>query len=148
MTLASRFDRLFMEWIHDKTEVKHFVKVRSKFQYFLQIIFEENIEIQDLFNIHTMIIRINTAGGKSPATLFVFKHCISAQKLHGPSDVSVCDLSKCRFQLPLAEPVSSALQPANTLRYQRGPVHWHGAVPAYCVTIHACLTWRKPNIAT
>ena len=66
--------------------------------------FEENVEINILFNIQTIATRINTAGGKSPATLCIFKHWVSTQKFHGQTDASLRSLCKCCFRPPLAEP--------------------------------------------
>ena len=75
-----------MEWIHNKTEVKHFVKINSKFQYFFQIKFEQNKYPEiDHQNKHSQ--------WQISATLCIFKHCIRAQKFHGHSDVSLCHLS-------------------------------------------------------
>jgi hypothetical protein len=48
--------------------------------------------------------KINTGGGKSLATRSIFKQWVSAQKFHGQPDASVCNLSKCCFLPPGAEP--------------------------------------------
>jgi len=124
MALAWRFQRLLMEWIHDKTEVKYFVKKNLNFN----ICFKFRLK---KINIQTLTIRIKTAGGKSPATLCIFKHCISALKFHGQFDVSFCDLSKCWFRPPLAEPHCQVFCSLPTLRYQSGPAEWYGGVPAW-----------------
>jgi len=66
----------------------------------------------------------------------------SGVPFNGLFDASLCDLSKCCFRPPLAEPgVSSLLQPAGALLYQCSPAHWHGTISK---TI-ACLTSQNAN---